>query len=412
MGSMSSMSRATPDPDRAFRALARRLTARRAHELGARLWFVLGVLALAVAAFTYWQVRVPLDGTLRQAGESAAALRLALTLGAFAVAGAAIAWVRRAAIADDPPGPEWLALPLPPPVIARHLAREAMAPARAVVVPAAAAWLAGWGLLPPLALVALAFGFVLALELLLRLACVIALHASARASGAASALPAARRALVSARRPVPATRLAPALFRTESRWRALARLDRAVSSRAGSPRGRLLFAGAFLLLSVAAWSLTHDLSQARAQAFAALMVSCAELGAWAAWRAAGDPATALRPLPLSLSDAWRARAWPLLAVIAAVLVLHALLPQGVPAPARLGLALSWALPALLLVLLGLHVGLSLGGRPGAAEGLYYGWLGAGIVGSLAVPLLGWAVVIAALVQATRRLGRWRTPEVV
>jgi hypothetical protein len=174
----------------------------------------------------------------------------------------------------------------------------------------------------------------------------------------------------------------------------------------------LLFAGAFLLLSVAAWSLTHDLSQARAQAFAALMVSCAELGAWAAWRAAGDPATALRPLPLSLSDAWRARAWPLLAVIAAVLVLHALLPQGVPAPARFGLALSWALPALLLVLLGLHVGLSLGGRPGAAEGLYYGWLGAGIVGSLAVPLLGWAVVIAALVQATRRLGRWRMPEVV
>jgi hypothetical protein len=173
----------------------------------------------------------------------------------------------------------------------------------------------------------------------------------------------------------------------------------------------LLFAGAFLLLSVAAWSLTHDLSQARAQAFAALMVSCAELGAWAAWRAAGDPATALRPLPLSLSDAWRARAWPLLAVIAVVLALHALLPQGVPAPARFGLALSWTLPALLLVLLGLHVGLSLGGRPGAAEGLYYGWLGAGIVGSLAVPLLGWAVVIAALVQATRRLGRWRTPEV-
>src|SRR6185503_18681748 len=57
MGPMSSMSRATPDPDRAFRALARRLTARRAHELGARLWFVLGVLALSVAAFTYWQVR-------------------------------------------------------------------------------------------------------------------------------------------------------------------------------------------------------------------------------------------------------------------------------------------------------------------------------------------------------------------
>jgi len=408
---MSAMSRATPDPDRAFRALARRLTARRAHELGARLWFVLGVLALSVAAFTYWQVRVPLDGTLRHGGESAAGLRLALTLVAFALAGAAIAGTRRTAIADHPPGPEWLALPLPPPAIARHLAREAMAPARAVVVPAAAAWLAGWGLLPPFLLVVFSLGFVLVLELSLRLACAIALRASLRARGAASALPAAWRALVSAPRPGSATRLAPARFRTESRWRALARIDRAVSSRAGSPRARLLFAAAFLLLSAAAWSLTHDLSQARAQAFAALMVSCAELGAWAAWRAAGDPATALRPLPLSLADAWRARAWPLLAIVAAALVLHALLPQGIPATARFGLALSWMLPALLLVLLGLHVGLTLGGRPGAAEGLYYGWLGAGIVGSLAVPLLGWAVVIAGLTQATRRLGRWRTPEV-
>ena len=202
-----------------------------------------------------------------------------------------------------------------------------------------------------------------------------------------------------------------ARFRSEPRWSALARLDRTVSSRAGSPRARLGFAAAFLLLGVAVWSLTEDLSQARAQAFAAFTVACAELGAWAAWRAAGDPATALRPLPLSLADAWLARTLPLLAVVTAVLALHAIVPQGVAASARIGLALSWAIPALLLVLLGLHVGLSLTGRPGPAESLYYGWLVAGLVGSLAVPLLGWAVVISGLVQATRRLGRWRTPEV-
>jgi len=409
---MDSMSRATPDPDRAFRALARRLTARRAHELGLRLWFVLGVLALSVAAFTYWQVRVPLDGALRHGGESAAVLRLALTLSAFALAGAALAGMRRVSLVADPPGPEWLALPLPPPAIDRHLAREAVAPARAVIVPAAAAWFAGWGLLSPITLALLALGFALVLELTTRLACAIALRLSAGAAGPASALPAAWRALVSARRPAPALRLATPRFRNESRWRALARLDRAVSSRAGSPRARLLFAAGFLVLSVAAWSLSRDLSAARAQAFAAFTIACAELGAWAAWRAAGDPATALRPLPISLADAWSARAWPLLAAVAAVLVLHALVPQGVPASARIGLALSWALPAVLLVLLGLHVGLSLSGRPGAAEGFYYGWLGAGIVGSLAVPLLGWAVVIGGLTQATRRLGRWRTPEVV
>jgi hypothetical protein len=206
--------------------------------------------------------------------------------------------------------------------------------------------------------------------------------------------------------------MAAARFRAESRWRALARLDRAVSARAGSPRARLTLAAAFLALSVAAWFLSPDLVLARAQAFAAFTLACAELGAWAAWRAAGDPASALRPLPLSLGDAWRARAFPLAAAIAVVLLIHALAPQGVAASARVGLALSWLLPAALLVLLGLHVGLSLAGRPGTAENLYYGWLGAGLVGSLAIPLFGWAVVISGLVQSTRRLTRWRTPEVV
>ena len=407
---MGSMSRATPDPDRAFRALSRRLFARRARELGLRLWFVLAVLALSIAAFTYWQVRVPLDGTLRHGGVPAAVSRLALVLGAFTLAGATIAVARQVSLLADPPGPEWLSLPVSPAAVERHLANEASAPARAVAVPAAAAWLAGWGLLPVSWLVLLAAGFVLVLESALQLSCAMALRASAGAVGPASRLPAAWRALVSARRPPSAARIATARFRSESRARALARLDRAVSFRAGPPRARLGFAAAFLVLSVSAWFLGSDLSQARAQAFAAFAIACAELGAWAAWRAAGDPASALRPLPLSLAHAWSARAWPLLAVVGVVLLLHALLPPGVAAAARVGLASSWALPALLLVLLGLHVGLSLPGRPGTAESLYYGWLGAGLVGSLAIPLFGWAVVISGLAQATRRLSRWRTPE--
>jgi hypothetical protein len=155
MGSMSSMSRATPDPDRAFRALARRLTARRAHELGARLWFVLGVLALSVAAFTYWQVRVPLDGTLRQAGESAAALR----------------WRSRWARSPSRRGHRWVPPRRPSPTIRRARVAGAAAAAAGDRTPprsrgdgprarrgrACRGRLArGWGLLPPLALVALA----------------------------------------------------------------------------------------------------------------------------------------------------------------------------------------------------------------------------------------------------------------
>src|SRR5262249_48506341 len=189
-----------------------------------------------------------------------------------------------------------------------------------------------------------------------------------------------------------------------------ARPDRAVSGLAGSPRARLAFTFALLVLSVAAWFLGRDPREQRAQAFAGFSLACALLGAWAAWRAAGDPPTALRPLPLSLADSWRARAFPMFLLLGTVLALHALVP-AVPLAARLGLALSWALPALLVTLLGLHLGLALPGRPTAAENLYYGWLGAGIVASLSIPLYGWAVLLAAFAHATRRLPRWNTPEV-
>ena len=62
-------------------------------------------------------------------------------------------------------------------------------------------------------------------------------------------------------------------------------------------------------------------------------------------------------------------------------------------------------------LFGLHLGLSLPGKPLAAENLYYGWLGAGLIASLAIPLFGWALLLAGFALATRRIGRWKTPEV-
>jgi hypothetical protein len=217
--------------------------------------------------------------------------------------------------------------------------------------------------------------------------------------------------LVSARRPLPFTRIPPPPWRSVARWRALARLDRGVSLRAGSPRARLLFAIAFLGASVAAWFAGRELLERRAIAFAAFTVACTGLGAWAAWRAAGDPPSTLRALPLSLADAWRARAIPLGVVLGVALLLHALLPPAaVPVFARVGLSLTWALPALLVTLLGLHLGLSLAGSPAVAENLYFGWLVAAVIASLAIPLLGWAVLLAAFVQATRRVSRWNTPE--
>ncbi len=405
------MPRPTPDQTHAFRALAGRLVARRVADMGVRLWLVAMVLAACVAAFTYWQVRVPLDGTTRHSGTRGGVQRLGLVLAAFAVAGGAIAASRQAALAADPPGPEWLALPVEPAHVERHLARQARLPALAMLVPAAAAWWSGFGLLPYTWLAGLALGFALAFFTITRLACAVSLRASARASGPARRLPAAWRALVTARRAVRLERIPASPWRTRSRWSALARLDQAVSLRAGSPRARLMFSLAFLALSVAAWFMGREPLQLRAQAFAAFTIACAGLGAWAAWRAAGDPPSTLRALPLSLGDAWRGRAWPLLGVIGLVLVLHAAIPPALPPLARIGLAVTWALPALLITLLGLHLGLSLAGSPVTAENLYYGWLGAGIVASLAIPLFGWCVLLSAFAQATRRVKRWNTPEV-
>ena len=394
----------------AFRALRARLLARRAAGMGTRLWLVTLSLAACVAAFTYWQVRVPLDGTLRHGGAGAATVRLAVTLAAGVLAAGAIAGSRQVTLAAAPPGPEWLALPVEPSWVERHLASEARLPALAPLVPMAAAWVAGIGLLSPLTLLALAAGSAVALALVTRLACALALRVTAVTHAPSRRLPAAWRALVSARRPARTARVGVPRFRSVPRWRALARLDRAVSLRAGSPRARLVFTALALALSVAAWFVGGDPREQRAQAFAGFSLACAMLGAWAAWRAAGDPPSAVRPLPLSLADSWRARALPMALLLGATLLLHATVP-AVPWFARLGLALSWTLPALLVPLFGLHLGLSLPGKPLAAENLYYGWLGAGLIASLAIPLFGWALLAAGFVHATRRVPRWKTPEV-
>jgi hypothetical protein len=401
----------------AFRALRARLLARRAAEMGPRLWLVTLALAACIGAFTYWQVRVPLDGALRHGGASGATLRLGVTLALGVLGAGVIAHARQVTLASAPPGPEWLALPVEPRWVEQHLAREAALPALTVIVPMAAAWIAGLGLLSPLTLLALAVASALAFALVTRLACALALRApgpmlrmGAPTHAPSRRLPAAWRALVSARRPVHTARQATPRFRTEPRWRALSRLDRAVSLRAGSPRARLAFTALALVSSVVAWFVGADPREERAQAFAGFSLACAMLGAWAAWRAAADPPSAVRPLPLTLADAWLARALPMFALLGATLVLHATVP-AVPWFARLGLALSWTLPALLVPLFGLHLGLSLAGKPLAAENLYYGWLGAGLIASLAIPLFGWAILGAGFIHATRRVTRWNTPEV-
>ena len=389
--------------------MERRLAGRRLAALGVRTGAVAAALALAVSGFTYWQVRVPLDGVRRAHGAPAAAARLAVTLAAFALAGGVIAGHRQSARIAAPPGPEWLALPVEPGRVVRHLQAEARLPALAALPPGLAALAAGAGLVPPAWLGLGAAAFLLAWLEFTRLAC--ALGRRLAGPRAPRALPRATRLLLAGRTRSRPRSLAPPRWRAEPAWRALARLDAATTARPGPLRARAAWALAFAAASLAAWASPAPALEARAQAFVLFMCGCALLGAWALAAAAGGPAPILRPLPLSLADAWRARALPLALLVVAALLAHGVLALPLAPAARAGVVLAWLGPALLVSLLGLHYGLTVPGQARAIEPVYYGWLGVGVIASLMIPFVGWGVLLGGFAHATRRLPRWWRPEV-
>ena len=161
-----------------------------------------------------------------------------------------------------------------------------------------------------------------------------------------------------------------------------------------------------LIVAIAAWGLTgRPAAEARAVAFGAFLVCVAQLGAWAAWRAASDPNTFWSSLPLSLRDRWRARASVLAVAIVGALVVVFATAGALPLVARVTLAFVWGVPALVIALLGLHLGLASPEQPSVAENAYLGWLGVAVLASLTIPLLGWGMLAGALVFATRRMVR-------
>ena len=99
---------------------------------------------------------------------------------------------RRVALAAAPPGPEWLALPLPPERVARHLDGEAQWPAVAAFIPAIAAIAAGAGLVPAAALPVLAIAFTSAWWLATTAAVAIASRVGVPRAGARPLPPATR----------------------------------------------------------------------------------------------------------------------------------------------------------------------------------------------------------------------------
>ncbi|HEY6865984.1 MAG TPA: hypothetical protein VI792_01940, partial [Candidatus Eisenbacteria bacterium] len=141
----------------AFRELERALRRRRVRQLGPALRLEIAAIAVVVAALVGWRVRLPLDAIAHGhawpgSGPRAAAGALALLLAALVALAAVAAGARHArrlrpGSAAASPLQEWLALPIPPRLLARHLAWESRA-----VVP--------WALVPALAVVVAALGLV------------------------------------------------------------------------------------------------------------------------------------------------------------------------------------------------------------------------------------------------------------
>lgn len=399
----ASTSRGTHSVHTAFRTLHRRLLRRRLASWDTRLWIALVALCGSVGGFVALQLRLLFDHAVHEGGVVRAYPILAATIVMLLLAVVTLTTEYMRARLAAPPGPEWLALPVPPEAIARHLEREARLPAMWVFVLAAATVFAAAGRFPAGILTAIAVTFAIAWWLAVRAASIVTVRLAARRIPHTSG-PAIERVLRAVRTGPSARPLARAVFHRGSGWRALVRLDTHITSRSNVLRARLAVGVGALGVGVLVWS-AHGRSalEAQAIAFAAFLVACSQWGAWAALRAAGDPPAALRPLPLSLADRWRARAVLLLAPVLLALLLPVVLAPAASWSARGFFVVAWSVPALTIGIIGLNLGLALPGRPHQAESLFVGWLGASVLASLAIPLLGWGMLAGALVFSLRRL---------
>lgn len=400
-----------PNPAGALRQLEQRLLARRLAALDGRLRVALIALTLLLGAFIFWQARIPFDGAYR-AGGALATLRLeGIALAVAALAAGSLAHWRQSVLAARPPGPEWMALPLPASLVVQHMLAEARLPAIAIAPVAIAIWLAGLDLMPWLWSALLIVMFLVAWLECTRLGAALARHEGSRGDGASLALTPHMRLLVTGRRQGRVRAVAPPHWRRSSPTLALVRLDQSLSWRASGPRARLI--GVILasaISSLAWWSGAPPLV-ARAQSFVGFAVASAMLGGWAVVRTCGDPPGLLRQLPVSIGPIWRARFLQLVVILSALALLQAASATAFPIPARTGQWVTWFIPGLAIATLGLHYALTLYPRADVAENLYYGWLTVALCASLMIPLMGWAVLFAGLLHSTLRLSRWHTPEV-
>jgi hypothetical protein len=410
-------------PPRPFRDLQRALVRRRVAAIDLRLRTELVLLVLLVGAFLFWQVRVPFASIARARGPQGVALALLKVWVLLALAGGFLAGGRHLMqLRRGVAGPPWLALPLAPQSLARHLAWEARAHALWMAVPAPALLLAAVGFVPTWWLALLAAAFVWMLLESSRLGCVLAWRAALRSAEPRPGLHATILLLATGARPAPALAPRPATrWRRRRPWHALWRKDLLLTLRATGARRRAIAPLTFGALSLLCWALVSPpftqpiavrlghpvtLGMAHSFALALSLVAAATLGEWLIALAGEDPFPVLRGLPVSAATLWASRmAWVALASLLLVgghaLAARPLLPRA------LEVFLVWSGGASLVIgLLAVNYGVTLFPHEDAAQRMYALSLGLAVAGSLMIPLMGWIVLLAAVIHSTRRLPRW------
>jgi hypothetical protein len=347
-------------------------------------------------------------------GTHAAGVALLATLAAIALLGGAGTALRLLArLGRLPAGPPWLALPAPASELVRLQAWEAELPLRTLAVLALVAcvaamrvaatleWLAGVLLFPLAWAASCSVGRALAGALAMRAPSGPGATPTDVAGAGALATLAAAWAV---RSPVRGgERRRDGSWRRRPRVVVLAVKDAWLARRARAPRASLVLAAALGVLSVAAWSLPRPVL--RATAFALALLAAAATGEWLITLGGCDPFPTLRSLPVGPGSIWWARMLPAALATLVLVGAHAVAANGPPGLMRVSLAwLTFATLAILALAVDLQLTLFPQREP--ALRLFALALALALVSSLMIPLLGWVVLLAAVLHSARRLPRW------
>ena len=394
----------------AFRRLRSHLSRRRLTQIELRLRLEMLLLGLLLGGFVFWQSRAPFDGLHLQGGPPLVMVVMGIAgLATAVLAGGFVAARHNGRLRRGPPGPEWMTLPIAPPALARHLAWDSSMVAVWLVFPVAGVWLAGYGLIP--------LGWFMAFAPMMAAALAAAIVLGAR-GGEWLATRTARShpdlapihrvlSLSSPRRRRP--RVAPASWVRLPSAVAVVMKDVLVTRRVPAVGRQFLVAIVCWLLSVMAWGLPDSSSTRHLDYLAAFLMALlgsAALGEWLVSLSGYDPFAVVRVLPLGLRHVWTARFGLALVGVALLLLAHALGAREL-APSAQRVFVVWVGGATLAITaLAVNYGVTLFPRADVAQRLLGLSLGLSVAASLMIPLLGWLVLLSAVVHSARRLPHW------